>query len=262
MSKAQLDFEEVKNILLTKNISDLEAMVRLNDKKFQDMSMFLFWALDYFDQHPKEIPRDSNQTLKQNRDFLLSLQDELINQELEISIKKYSQGFVLGSLEFAIREREAQINRYSEYLNLYDIIQKWPKIGFPNDEFQKQWEQRMASIEEIQDWMKSRANEWYPIILMLINSKKYQKTTKIILKTLRKGRKDDIIFQILTAVLHSNPLLHIQLEEFCNERDISLQELKQQLKKTLVFLASQTADEKVRNLCKLFLSMNRQGSKI
>lgn len=261
MSKPSVDFEEVKSILLSKNIPELKDLVRLNDKKSQNISMFLFWALDYFNQHPKEIPEDSKQILIKNREFLVSIQEELFDKDLEHLLNNYSQGFVLGSLEFNIREREAQINSYSEFLTLYDKIGKWPIIGFPNEEFKKQWEQRIASIEEIQDWMKSRADEWYPIILMLINSNKYRKTTKIILKTLRKGKKDDTIFQILTAVLHSNPLLHLRIEELCNKKEISLQELKQQLKKTIVFLASQTKDEKVRDLCKLFLSMNKQGGK-
>ncbi len=257
MSKPPVDFEEVKSILLSKNIPELEDLVRLNDKKSQNISMFLFWALDYFNQHPKEIPEDSKRTLIKNREFLVSIQDELLDQELENLLNNYSQGFVLGSLEFAIRESEAQINRHSEFSTLYDKIRKWPIIGFPNEEFKKQWEQRIASIDEIQDWMKSRADEWYPVILMLINSNKYRKTTKVILKTLRKGKNDDTVFKILIGVLHSNPLLHLRLKEFCNKKEISLQELKQQLKKTLVFLASKTTDEKVRDLCKLFLSSNK-----
>jgi glutathione peroxidase-family protein len=261
LSKPPVDFEEVKSILLSKSIPELENLIRLNDKKSQNISMFLFWALDYFNQHPKEIPEDSKQLFIKNRGFLVSIQDELIDKELENLLSKYSQGFVLGSLEFAIREREAQINRYSEFSTLYDKFGKWQIIGFPNEDFKKQWEQRLASIEEIQDWMKSRADEWYGIILMLINSNKYRKTAKVILKTLRKGKNDDTVFQILIGVLHSNPLLHLRLEELCNKKEISLQELKQQFKKTLVFLASQTKDEKVRDLCKLFLSSKKSGGK-
>ncbi len=132
MSKPPVDFEEVKSILLSKNIPELDDLVRLNDKKSQNISMFLFWALDYFNQHPKEIPEDSKRTFIKNREFLVSIQDELLDQELENLLNKYSQGFVLGSLEFAIREREAQISRHSEFSTLYDKIMKWQIIGFPN----------------------------------------------------------------------------------------------------------------------------------
>jgi hypothetical protein len=219
--------------------------------------MFLFWALDYFEQHPKEIPNETMNNLKVNRDFLFSEQNKILGNELESSLNEYSQGFVLGALEFAIREREAQITRYSEYMNLFNKIKSWPDLGFPDEDFQKDWEKRMASIEEILDWMTFRADEWYPVITMLINSKKYQKSSKIILKTLRKGRSDEVVFQVLSGILHSNPLLNKRITEFSEEKDISVIELKNQLKKTLLLLFRDTSDNKVKNLCKLFLNLNK-----
>ena len=255
MPKKQIDFEEVKSHLLTKTSSELEKMIKLNDKEIQENVMFLFWALDYFEQHPKEIPKESVDNLKESQDFLFSAQNKIIHNDLAFSLNEYSQGFVLGALEFAIREREAQINRYSEYLNLYKKIKRWPDLGFPDEDFQKNWEQRMASIEEILDWMKLRADEWFPIVKMLINSKKYQKSSKVILKTLRKGRNDEIIFQILSGILHSNPILNKRILSFCKEKDSSVVELKNQLKKTLLLLYRDTSDKKVKNLCKLFLKI-------
>ncbi len=257
MPQKQVNFEDVKSILLTRNSSELEKYIRLDDKEIQNKAMFLYWALDYFEQHPNEISKESIDNLKNNRDFLISEQNNIIKEKLDFSLNEYSQGFVLGALEFAIREREAQINLYSEYIELFNKIKRWPDLGFPDEEFQKNWEQRIASIEEILDWMKLRADEWFPIVIMLINSKKYQKSSKVILKTLRKGRNDDITFQILSGILHSNPLLNKRIIEFCKEKDISVIELRNQLKRTLLLLYRETSDRKVKNLCKLFFKIKK-----
>ncbi len=255
MSRPTVDFEEVKSILLTKLISELEEYITLKDKKIQEEAMFLFWALDYYKQHPKEIPLESKDQLLKNRDFLFSCQEIIINNKLEFSFEKYSQGFILGALEFVIREKEAQIKFYSDYMKLYNKFKRWPELGFPDEDFKKNWEKRLVSIEEIQDWMKQRAEKWYPIITMLVNSKKYQKSTKIILKTLRKGKKDEAVFHILSGILHSNPLLSQQVKNYCNERNISYFELKKQLMRTFLRFSRETSDEKVKDLSQMLLQV-------
>lgn len=223
--------------------------------KIQEEAMFLFWALDYYEQHPKEIPLESKDQLMKNRDFLFSCQEIIINNKLEFSFEKYSQGFILGALEFVIREKEAQIKFYSDYMKLYNKFKRWPELGFPDEDFKKNWEKRLVSIEEIQDWMKQRAEKWYPIITMLINSKKYQKSTKIILKTLRKGKNDEAVFHILSGILHSNPLLSQRINNYCNERNISYSELKKQLMRTFLRFSRETSDEKVKDLNQMLLQV-------
>lgn len=255
MSKPTGTFEEVKSILITKLIPELEEYITLKDKKIQEEAMFLFWALDYYEQHPKEIPLESKDQLEKNRDFLFSCQKIIINNKLEFSFEKYSQGFILGALEFVIREKEAQIKFYTEYMKLYNKFKRLPELGFPDEEFQKNWEKRLVSIEEIQDWMRQRAENWYPILTMLINSKKYQKSTKKILKTLRKGKNDETVFQILSGILHSNPLLSQQINNYCNERNISYSELRKQLMRTFLHFSREISDEKVKDLCQLLLQV-------
>ena len=255
MSKSTITFEEFKSILLTKPIPELEEYITLKDKKVQEEAMFLFWAIDFFEQHPKEIPLESKDQLMKNRDFLFSCQEIIINNKLEFSFEKFSQGFILGALEFVIREKEAQIKFYSEFMKLYTKFKRWSELGFPDEDFKKNWEKRLVSIEEIQDWMRQRAEKWYPILTMLINSKKYQKSTKIILKTLRKGRKDEAVFHILSGILHSNPLLSQRINNYCNERNISYSELRKQLMRTFLRFSRETSDEKVKDLSKMLLQV-------
>ncbi|UCE14842.1 MAG: hypothetical protein JSV04_06580 [Candidatus Heimdallarchaeota archaeon] len=250
MTQPKVDFEQIKGILLNKSPEELKEFICSETSQVD--AMFLFWALDYLDQHPQEIPDTSKIILQKNRDFLGQVQKTIFSESLEFSLGEYSAGFVLGTLEFGIREREAQIDRYKEYVELLAKIQTWPELGFPNEEFKKHWEERINDIEEIRDWMRMRANDWYPIILPLYRSRKFEKSPKIVLKTLRKGRTDKTVFQILTAMLHSNPILDQQIKNFCEENQV-LKVEKETLIELLQLLAHETSDTKVKAYCQLLI---------
>ncbi|UCG90595.1 MAG: hypothetical protein JSU57_02370, partial [Candidatus Heimdallarchaeota archaeon] len=116
MTDPKVNFEQVKAVLLNKNPQDLEKYIR--SEKFQLEAMFLFWALDYLNQHPKEIPMKSKQVLEENRALLNQAREIIFTESLEYSLKEFSAGFALGTLEFGIREKEAQIEHYQEYVEL------------------------------------------------------------------------------------------------------------------------------------------------
>lgn len=249
LAQKEVNFDQIKALLLNKSPEDISKFIHSNES--QEEAMFLFWALDYLNQHPREIPLKS--TLQSNRELLEQVQKVIFREKLEFSLKEFSAGFVLGALEFGIREREAQIDRYNEYTELFAKFQAWVELGFPNEQFKKYWEERMKDILEIQDWMKSRAEDWYPVITMLYRSGKFQKSEKLALKALRKGRTDNTVFQILAALLHSNPILDQHLKDFCQENQMKKVE-KAHLFKIMRLLARETSDEKVREYCNLLLS--------
>ncbi len=258
MEKKKVDFENIKAMLLNKSSLELSNIIR--STKYQDEAMFLFWALDYLNQHQKEIPDDKAKTLMMNKELLHQAQEVVFRENLAFSLKEYSAGFVLGTLEFGVREREAQIDRYQEYIELYNKIQAWPKLGFPNEQFKKQWEERIKGIQEIQDWMNSRANDWFPALIPIYRTGKFHKSTKKALKALRKGREDDIVFQILAALLHSNPILDQRIKDFCKENKISMVD-KTTLTEILSLLADETSNKKVKKYCNLLLSKKEEGEK-
>lgn len=253
----KVDFNQIKAILLTISPQELANFIRSD--KSQDEAMFLFWALDYLEQHSGEIPSESEPILQNNKEFLNEVQDEIFRENLEINLKKYSAGFVLGTLEFAIREREAQIDRYDEYSELLAKIHAWPELGFPNEQFKKHYEERIRDIHEIQDWMNDRAKNWYPVIIPLYRSGKFHKSAKIALKALRKGRKDNTVFQILAALIHSNPILDQQIKDFCRENQLEMVS-NEHLMKIMHLLAHETSDEKVKEYCNLLLR-SKKGKK-
>ncbi len=255
MAKPKVDFKQVKITLLKKSSEELSEFIR--SAHSQDEAMFLFWALDYLDQHQGEIPKNSLEILKKNRDILTQAQDVVFRENLKYSLEQFSAGFVLGTLEFAIRDREAQIDRYEEYLELIAKIQTWPKLGFPNEQFKKYWEERINDIQEIQDWMKTRASDWFPIIIPLYRSGKFHKSSEKTLKALRKGRTDTTVFQILAALLHSNPILDQRIKAFCEENQISMVD-KRKLMEIMSLLADKTTDKKVQQYCTLLLGHQRK----
>ncbi len=250
LAQIRVNFDQIKTLLLTKTPQEISKFIR--SEKSQEEAMFLFWAIDYLEQHPKEIPLKSEPTFQSNREFLRQVQEVIFREKLQSSLNEFSAGFVLGTLEFGIREREAQIDRYDEYVELFAKIQAWPELGFPNEKFQKHWEERMNDILEIKDWMKKRAKDWYPIIIPLYRSGKFQKSATKALKALKKGRKDNTVFQILAAILHSNPILDHQLRDYCQKNQIEMVE-KVQLLEIMRLLSHETSDEKVKQYCNLLL---------
>jgi hypothetical protein len=250
LAQVKVNFNQIKVLLLTKSPQELSKFIRSD--KSQDEAMFLFWALDYLEHHPKEIPLKSESTLQNNKEFLDQVQDVIFRGNLEENLQEYSAGFVLGTLEFGIREREAQIDRYEEYVELLAKIQVWPELGFPNEEFKKHYEERIRDIHEIQDWMNDRAKNWYPIIIPLYRSGKFHKSAKIALKALKKGRKDNTVFQILAALIHSNPILDHQIKDFCRANQLEMVG-KEHLMAIMRLLARETSDEKVKEYCNLLL---------
>ncbi|MFX1537817.1 MAG: hypothetical protein ACFFDI_26805 [Promethearchaeota archaeon] len=255
MAQIKVDFNQIKALLLTNGPQEISQFVR--SEKSQDEAMFLFWALDYLEQHPNEIPLKSESTLKGNRELLEQVREVIFRENLEYSLQEFSAGFVLGTLEFAIREREAQIDRYDEYVELLAKIQAWPELGFPNDQFKKHWEERINDIHEIQNWMKDRAKDWFPVVIPLYRTGKFQKSAKTAFKALRKGRKDNTVFQILAALIHSNPILDQQIRDFCQKNQIKMVE-KEKLLDIMRLLARETSDEKVKKYCNLLLLRSKK----
>ena len=120
LTQKRVNFDQIKVLLLTESPQEISKFIRSEES--QEEAMFLFWAIDYLEQHPKEIPLKSEPTLKSNIKLLKQVQEVIFKEKLQSSLKEFSAGFVLGTLEFGIREREAQIDRYSEYVELLTKI--------------------------------------------------------------------------------------------------------------------------------------------
>ncbi|MHA1972701.1 MAG: hypothetical protein ACTSW1_06905 [Candidatus Hodarchaeales archaeon] len=254
MSQSHVDFEDVKNLILAKTRDELEIYIR--DKKSGEEALFLFWASENLERKFSELSENQKKHFIEQRDLLENAKFDIITNPLSSSLKKYSEEFVLGALEYSIRTREAQIRHFEEYSAILKKLRSWSELGFSSESLEKKWEKALEGIEEIEGWMKQRAEAFFPHVLPLINIETYQKlqkSEKKVLKSLRKGRSDNTVFQILTALLHSNPILIHQVEEFVKENETNIPP-KELLLRTIILLEELTEDEKVKEYCQLIIN--------
>jgi hypothetical protein len=250
LTKPEIDFEEVKKTILYHQ--DIAAFVK--SKRDQYKAVFAFWALEDLKRKREKLNESEIERLKLLDKFLMITKENIFKDDLEISLENYSDGFVLGTLEYFARMHEAQIEFYSQYTDLVAKLEYWEKkIGIPEDEtFQEYWKEAMTGIKEIKEWLESRSNEFYPILARLVNSGHYNKPIRI-LKVLRKEGNENSAFQILSSILQTNPILNERLLIHCSEKSVPFDEVRDQLEATMFLLAKDATDPKVKNYCKLFL---------
>jgi len=232
----------------------------MSSKESGDKAMFLFWALDVLYRKQNDLSETSKRDLRKNSEILEEAKHFILSENLEGSLKRYSPFFVLGALEFSARTSEAQIEEYSKYRKIITKLERWKELGFPNEKFEKHWEETMKGINEIQDYLDSKSNDYFPVITQIIESGRYQSSKKI-LKTLRKGYSDNKVFQILASVLHSNPTLLEKVKIICKEKNVSLNDLTDHFNKTLSLLKETTEDKKVAEYCHLLLRHRKEKAK-
>ncbi len=238
-------FSEIKQLLKDEN--DLQPFI--TELEHSKKALFFYWALDSLENDL------DNSTLENNRELLKSIQDEVCAApNLESSLNAYSPGFVLGLLEFSIRSIEANIETHLEYQNLVAKIETWVKIGFSNPDMEKHYLETIKGIHEIRDWQKMKSEEYYPIVFQLINSSRYHRSDKQILKFFQKRANDDkITFYLLSQLLRTNPIFYKKVLALCKEKSISFEEISEKFVRVMHLLGEETTDPKVGQFIKLFL---------
>ena len=241
-----IDFQDIKNILLeTTSLSSI-----ISDPQHSTKSLYLFWALDALENDTAT----KSDIYHSNRDILRSIQQEVrSNKTIDTVLEKYSSGFILGLLEFTIRSIEANIETYDEYKQLVELLLSWQKKGFATEIIEKQYNETIKAIQEINDWHEVKKEEYYPIIFQLLNSSRYQRSEKQVLKFIQKRCQNDLtVFYILSGLLRTNPPFHNKIKNLCKEKDIDFDDLTQKLVLVLKLLKNETKDLKVRTFIELF----------
>jgi len=241
-----IDFQDIKKLLL--ETTSLTSII--SDPQYSTKSLYLFWALDALENDTIS----ENEIFQSNREILRSIQQEVRKvKTIDSSLEKYSSGFVLGLLEFTIRSMEADIETYSEYQQLVELLQSWQKKGFTSELIEKQYNETVIAIQEINDWHETKKAEYFPIIFQLINSSRYQRSEKQILKFIQKRCQNEItVFYILSGLLRTNPQLHNKIRDLCIEKRVNFIELNQKLVLVLKLLKDETKDPKVKKIIELF----------
>ncbi|MHA2054625.1 MAG: hypothetical protein ACXABI_10695 [Candidatus Hodarchaeales archaeon] len=239
-----INFEEIKEILLTE--TDLTPYLTSGENAKK--GLLLFWALDSLSG------KTTNQNFMNNVKTLKEIQRKVCYEDgLSTSLKMYSHEFILGVLEFTSRSIEANIEKYTQYNIVVRKLESWKELGFPNEDFEKLYNEAIQSVLEIRDWQKTKLEEYFPIIQQLINSSRYTKSEKQVLKFLRKrSLTDKAVFFLLAAVVRTNPLLHFKIMDVCEEKNISFSILREKLDQVMILLGKETVDPKVKSYIQLF----------
>ncbi len=238
-------FSEIQKLL--KEQEDLDSIIR--ESKNSEKALFIYWALD-------SLESESNEPiLNKNRLVLKKIQEEVCSApDLESSLKSYSPGFILGLMEYRIRSIEANIETDTEYQTLVKKLESWQKIGFTDLLMEKHYIETLRGIQEIRDWQVMKSEEYYPILFQLINSNRYQRSEKNILKFLQKRTNDEkITFYLLSQILRTNPVLHKKVETLCNEKGVTFNDIKEILTRVMHKFSEEVTDPKAKQYTALFL---------
>ena len=253
MSSSKIKIEQVIALILDQSSEDL--LKQITSLESNETLLFLFWAAEQIERKIMQSPEKQKVHFENQMKVLNSAKKDIIEKDLSDSLKKYCPDFLIGTLEYAIRKREAQIDRFEEYTLLFEKFKSWEKLGFKNEKQKKIWERSLIGLNEVYGWMNERAEAFFLSILPIINVETYQrfqKSGKMLTKYLRKGRTDNHVFQILAALSHSNPILYQRVTEYCLDKDTTVPD-KELLTSSLIILRDTTKDPKVKEYCKLLV---------
>ena len=239
--------------LLTEGIDNL-----LNDEEQSQVAIHYFSILDKIERNFQ----DKNFELEEKNIKILGRNRRILNQKKQIIIEdlsldnllnNFSEGFILASLTSAIRETEANVKSFVEYQKLVEKIKKWPDIGFSSYSIEKAWGEVIKGIEEINDWLMNKKDEYFPIIRELI--KQNNNTNNAIFTHLGTYYTNKEIFYAITNTITINPYLNEKIKVYLKDSEkITYEELRERLINLLRFLSTNTSDTKMQQMVNLFLS--------
>lgn len=253
MPSSEIKIEQVIALILAQSSEDL--FKQITSLESNENLLFLFWAAEQIERNIIRLTEKQKQHFVSQMKVLNSAKDDIIKADLSQSLKNYCPDFLIGTLEYTIRKREAQIDRFEEYTLLFNKFKSWKKLGFKDERQKKLWERSLNGLNEVYGWMNERAETFFITILPIINVETYQRfqsSGKKLIKHLRKGRTDKHVFQILAALYHSNPILYQRVTEYCLEKDTTVPD-KELLTSSLTILRNTTEDSKVKEYCNLLL---------
>ena len=122
MNSSEIHIDQVKLLILDKSSSELKEYIE--NQETGEEALFLFWAAEQIRNKTSELNDEMKVHFQEQMKLLEEAKNNIITESLEVSLENYCHDFVLGTLEYAIRMREAQINRYSEYSALLEKLRR------------------------------------------------------------------------------------------------------------------------------------------
>lgn len=242
---------EVHNQLLTENVSSLAT--DLENEKF---SIHYYSILNKLERELAtniiSLTTDEYDLFIKNKEFLYQMKDLLLKEDLESTLNKFTESFILGAITFFIRENEASVDNYETYKFLLVKFNSWKDIGFSSEVFQKSWEEVETGLKELEGWTNQKVEKYFPILDQLFS--KGQISKKNVIVHFRKDLTDREIFYIISSVLDTNPLLNIKFNKLIEDNnESSFLDWEKLLIECLIFLSKKTVDKDTKQFIELYL---------
>ncbi len=239
------EFQQARHFLSTRRLKTRF----LSDKKFQLVALHLYRAIDDYNYRG-----DINNQVEFNEQLLRSIQDDILKQKFNITLKTYSEGFILGALANLLRRYEANIKVVKKYERVFNLLKKWQEIGISDDmsDFVKE---TVTAAEELLGWIDKRSKELCPIGLEIIQLfiEPNEPISEEILQQISQKREEKEIFFFLSGCLQVNKGLFDSMKSECQDRQMNIKEFFLFLEKMMKSLQFNAKNKEVQGLVKLFL---------
>ena len=257
--KAKTDPEIAQDFILTKSLTDFELTLKDPLTDIFSIILLYFPAKGQLARQIQKNKQDYSElqitNYNNNNSRLDSLKKEVLVDDLKILVLKYNEAIILGALVQLIRDNEANITTYDQYVTLKEKFLSWPKLGIKSQKILLDWKDFRNAIRELEDLLLEKKNGYLPYLeeLSALCEGEVLPNEVIIYNTLKKVPEKEIYYIVCNILLTNPDLRHefLSLSQLVSNQD-KLLTFEKTLVKVLDLLNDETTDSILKGLIYLF----------
>ncbi|MHA2105337.1 MAG: hypothetical protein ACW981_18060 [Candidatus Hodarchaeales archaeon] len=253
-------FEIAKDNLKKKSIKEIETQVKRGFDISIVTNYFLASETIELELFNKKIDLSDEELrkFKNNKKMLNNLRKQIRNNNKKSNLNNYSLGFVLGGLISLLREFEANIEKYDDYLETASKIKELKKDCESEEFLAEIWKKTNESIDEILSYLEMKSYSYFPTLEKIISEIKRSSNNEtnsinIINGIIKENHDDREGFYLLSNIIQINPILHKRFEKLCLDRELDIVKMKELLLESLKLYQNLIEDKRVKHLITVFL---------
>ena len=262
--KSLTETELAQQYIISKDQASFEQCLLINNNETLEKSNISEGVILYLYQAKGQLGRqiqknvtsfssDEVHHFKITNKRLEEVKNEVFMEDLPKLIKKYNESVILGALVQLIRDNEANILTYDDYMNLREKFFDWPKIGIKNERILLSWKDFSKAIREVDQWLLEKKNMYLPITekLIQIMEENNEITAELLYKQITDLPEKEIFYVICNLLLTNPPLRKEFLSISLLDND-KLLKSEQSIFQILDILKERTEDSSLKGLILLF----------
>ena len=190
--------------------------------------------------------------------MLMELRKQIRNNNLKSNLGNFTIGFVLGGLISLLRESEANIEEFNNYLEIGNKIRELEK-DCENEEFlAKVCKKTIESIDEISSYLEMKSETFYSTIKVILDEFKRSNdinnnAENIIIDAIKEYHNDRDGFYLFSNIILVNPILYEKFEKLCKENNLDILSIHKSFLSALRKYQQGIEDKDVVHLVDMFL---------